>query len=142
MKPYLIAEVRDSDGKVIHEGGRRVRYQVMSPQTADFMRTAMERVVSEGGGKHAFTEKVSIAGKTGTAQIASGGKYTKGQYVASFVGFWPAEKPRYAMIISLGEPQGARYYGGQIAAPIFRLIAEDIVQVSPTEKDLMMTNVN
>ncbi len=46
------------------------------------------------------------------------------------------------MIISLGEPQGQRYYGGQIAAPIFKAIAEDIVQVSPTEKDLMRTKVD
>ena len=102
----------------------------------------MKRVVSEGGGKLAFSNKVSISGKTGTAQIASGGEYTKGQYVASFVGFWPSEKPKYVMIISLGEPQGARYYGGQIAAPIFKAIAEDIVQVSPTEKDLMRTKVD
>ena len=142
MKPYLIAEVRDSDGKVIHEGGRRVRYQVMSKQTADFMKAAMKRVVSEGGGKFAYTEKISIAGKTGTAQIASGGGYAKGHYVASFVGFWPAEKPKYVMIISLGEPQGARYYGGQIAAPIFKSIAEDIVQVSHTEKNITGTKVN
>jgi cell division protein FtsI (penicillin-binding protein 3)/stage V sporulation protein D (sporulation-specific penicillin-binding protein) len=142
LKPYLIAEVQDSDGKVIHKGGRRVRYQVMSPKTAEFMRNAMKMVVSEGGGKLAFTEKVSISGKTGTAQIATGGEYTKGHYVASFVGFWPSEKPKYVMIISLGEPQGARYYGGQIAAPIFKAIVEDIVQVSPPEKDLMKTELN
>ena len=89
----------------------------------------MKKVVSEGGGKAAFSEKVSIAGKTGTAQIASAGQYTKGHYVASFVGFWPAENPQYVMLISLGEPKGARYYGGQIATPVFKSIAEDIHQV-------------
>ena len=133
LKPYLVAEVLDSDGKVIHKGGRRVRYQVMSPATSEFMRSAMKKVVSEGGGKLASSEKVIIAGKTGTAQVAIGGEYVKGQYVASFVGFWPAEKPKYVMIISLGEPQGARYYGGQISAPIFKSIAEDISQISPSE---------
>ena len=133
LKPYLVSEVLDSDGKVIHKGGRRVRYQVMSPTTSEFMRSAMKKVVSEGGGKLASSEKVSIAGKTGTAQVAIGGEYVKGQYVASFVGFWPAEKPKYVMIISLGEPQGARYYGGQISAPIFKSIAEDISQISPSE---------
>ncbi|NLX85304.1 MAG: penicillin-binding protein 2 [Synergistaceae bacterium] len=136
LKPYLVAEVLDSDGKVIHKGGRRVRYQVMSAKTAEFMREAMKRVVSEGGGKQAFSEKISIAGKTGTAQIATGGQYVKGQYVASFVGFWPAEKPKYVMIISLGEPKGARYYGGQIAAPIFKSIAEDISQISPSDEPI------
>ena len=133
LKPYLVSEVLDSDGKVIHKGGRRVRYQVMSPTTSEFMRSAMKKVVSEGGGKLASSEKVIIAGKTGTAQVAIGGEYVKGQYVASFVGFWPAEKPKYVMIISLGEPQGARYYGGQISAPIFKSIAEDISQISPSE---------
>jgi len=142
LKPYLIAEVLDTDGKVIHKGGRRVRYQVMSPATSEFMRAAMKRVVSEGGGKMAYSPKVSIAGKTGTAQIAAAGEYSKGHYVASFVGFWPEEKPRYVMMISLGEPKGARYYGGQIAAPIFKSIAEDIMQISPSGNGPMKTKAN
>lgn len=142
LKPYLIAEVLDTDGKVIHKGGRRVRYQVMSPATSEFMRAAMKRVVSEGGGKMAYSPKVSIAGKTGTAQIAAAGEYSKGHYVASFVGFWPEEKPRYVMMISLGEPKGARYYGGQIAAPIFKSIAEDIMQISPSGNGPMRTKAN
>ena len=131
LKPYVIDEVRDSTGKVIHKGTRRVRYQVVSRQTSDFVREAMRRVVAEGGGKLAKSDKVTIAGKTGTAQIASSGQYVKGQYVASFVGFWPAEKPRYVMLVSIGEPKGARYYGGQIAAPVFKSIVEDIVQIAP-----------
>ena len=131
LKPYVIDEVRDSLGKVIHKGTRRVRYQVVSRQTSDFIREAMRRVVAEGGGKLAKSDKVSIAGKTGTAQIAASGQYAKGQYVASFVGFWPAEKPQYVMLISIGEPKGARYYGGQIAAPVFKSIVEDIVQIAP-----------
>lgn len=142
LKPYLIAEVLDTDGKVIHKGGRRVRYQVMSPATSEFMRAAMKRLVSEGGGKMAYSPKVSIAGKTGTAQIAAAGEYSKGHYVASFVGFWPEEKPRYVMMISLGEPKGARYYGGQIAAPIFKSIAEDIMQISPSGNGPMRTKAN
>lgn len=130
MKPYVVAEVRDSAGKIIHKGERRVRYQVISKETADFIRGSMRRVVSEGGGKLADTDKTEIAGKTGTAQIAQSGKYTKGQYVASFVGFWPADKPRYVMLISIGEPKGNKYYGGQIAAPVFKNIVEDVVQLS------------
>lgn len=129
LKPYLVKEVRDSNGKVIHKGSKRIRYQVISDNTSSFVRSAMKRVVSEGGGKAAFSDKVAIAGKTGTAQIASAGQYTKGHHVASFVGFWPADKPQYVMLISLGEPKGARYYGGQIAAPVFKSIAEDIYQV-------------
>ena len=133
LKPYIIEEVRDSNGKIIHKGSRRVRYQPLSKQTAEFIKSAMEMVVREGGGKAAFSKKVALAGKTGTAQISSGGEYSKGHYVASFVGFWPADKPRYVMLISLGEPKGARYYGGQLAAPLFKSIVEDIIDIAPGE---------
>lgn len=131
LKPYLVSEARDANGIIIYKGGKRLRYQVISMSTAGFMRDAMKLVVSEGGGKAAFSTKVSISGKTGTAQISSEGEYTKGRYVSSFVGFWPSDKPKYAMIISLGDPKGSRYYGGQIVAPIFKSIVEDIVQISP-----------
>lgn len=131
LKPYIVSEVRDSAGKIIHQGNRRAKYQVISKKTADFVRHAMKMVVAEGGGKLAKSAKVEVAGKTGTAQVAQSGQYKKGQYVASFVGFWPAEKPQYVMLISIGEPKGARYYGGQIAAPVFKSIVEDIVQISP-----------
>lgn len=130
LKPYIVGEVHDSQGELLHKGSRRVRYQVMSARTAAFLRNAMKMVVSDGGGKAAKSDKVAIAGKTGTAQIASSGEYAKGHYVASFVGFWPADKPEYVMLISLGEPKGERYYGGQISAPIFKAIAEDIEQVA------------
>ncbi|MDO5563140.1 MAG: penicillin-binding protein 2 [Synergistaceae bacterium] len=133
LKPYIIEEVQDSNGKIIHKGKRRVRYQSVSAETASFIRSAMKMVVSDGGGKGAKSSKVEIAGKTGTAQVASSGEYSKGHYVASFVGFWPPEKPEYAMLVSLGEPKGGRYYGGQISAPIFKSIAEDIVQIYPVK---------
>lgn len=129
LKPYIIDEVRDNDGILLHKGGRRERYQVMSGETASFIRGAMKKVVSDGGGKQAASGRTAIAGKTGTAQIASSGRYMKGQYVASFVGFWPADKPKYAMLISIGEPKGQRYYGGQLAAPVFKAIVEDVVQI-------------
>ncbi|MDO5116404.1 MAG: penicillin-binding transpeptidase domain-containing protein [Synergistaceae bacterium] len=131
LKPYIVDEVRDSQGSVIHKGTRRVRYQVISRQTSDFVRGAMQKVVAEGGGALAKSAMVAIAGKTGTAQIAQSGQYTKGQYVASFTGFWPAEKPCYVMLITIGEPKGKKYYGGQIAAPVFKSVVEDIVQISP-----------
>ena len=131
LKPYVVAEVRDSAGHIIHKGARRERYQVISKKTSDFIRQAMKMVVAEGGGKLAKSTKVIVAGKTGTAQIANSGQYKKGKYVASFVGFWPADKPQYVMLISIGEPKGAKFYGGQIAAPVFKSIVEDIVQIAP-----------
>ena len=92
----------------------------------------MKKVVDEGGGLLAKSDLVSIAGKTGTAQVASSGEYVKGLRVASFVGFWPADKPKYVMLITLGEPKGSKFYGGQIAAPVFKSIAEDVIQLMPS----------
>lgn len=130
LKPYIVDEVRDSGGNLLHKGSRRVRCQTMSKQTAEFIRSAMVKVVSEGGGAQAATKRVVVAGKTGTAQVASSGTYAKGQYVASFVGFWPADKPKYVMLISIGEPKGHRYYGGQLSAPVFKSIVEDVMQIT------------
>ena len=129
LKPYVIEEVKNASGKIIHQGKRRVRASVLSRGTADWLRAAMRKTVREGTGKIAGTEIVQIAGKTGTAQIAARGGYGKGQYVSSFVGFWPAENPEYVLLVALGEPAGSRYYGGEIAAPIFKAIVEDITQI-------------
>lgn len=134
LKPYIVDEARDSDGKLLHKGSRRVRYQVMSKQTASFIKSAMKMVVSDGGGKQAASKRVVIAGKTGTAQVAASGAYAKGQYVASFIGFWPVENPKYAMLISIGEPKGKRYYGGELAAPVFKSIVEDVVQITQVKQ--------
>lgn len=129
LKPYVVADVRNGNGDTIHQGKRRERAAVFSEGTAAYLREAMRRVVKEGTGKGADTPLAEVAGKTGTAQIAAGGEYAKGHYVASFVGFWPAREPRYVLLVVLGEPKGARYYGGELAAPLFRQIVEDMVQL-------------
>lgn len=130
LKPYIVGEVHGRNGELLHKGNKRVRYQVMSKETADFIRNAMKMVVSDGGGARAKSNRVVIAGKTGTAQVAVSGTYAKGHYDASFVGFWPADKPKYVMLISIGEPKGQRYYGGELAAPMFKAIVEDVVQIT------------
>jgi len=132
MKPYIVKEVIDSYGNVVHKGVPKVRGQVMSSETAAFLRSAMAMVVAEGGGKHAKSDIVKIAGKTGTAQVSERGQYQPGRYVGSFVGFWPAENPKYALLISIGEPQGS-YYGGVISAPVFKAVAEEIEKKVPKE---------
>ncbi|MDO4952564.1 MAG: penicillin-binding protein 2 [Synergistaceae bacterium] len=132
MKPYIVKEVTDHYGKTVHKGKPRIRAQVMSSETAAFIRSAMGMVVAEGGGQKAKSDKVPIAGKTGTAQVSERGRYQEGRYVGSFVGFWPVENPKYAMLISIGEPQGA-YYGGVISAPVFKAIVEEIETKIPKE---------
>ena len=128
FKPYIVDTVYGRDGKVVYKGTPKVRYQVISKGTADFIRTGMEQVVAAGGGRAAKSKTVEIAGKTGTAQVAEHGQYT-GRHNASFIGMWPASAPEYVMVITLGEPSVGSYYGGQIAAPCFKKVVEEIEKV-------------
>jgi stage V sporulation protein D (sporulation-specific penicillin-binding protein) len=96
--------------------------RVMTEATAARLRAALESVVTSGTGKAAKIANYSVAGKTGTAQLARGGVYVKGAYVSSFVGFVPASRPQIGILVAVTRPRG-QYYGGVVAAPAFREIA-------------------
>lgn len=120
LKPYIVQKVVAPNGDIIREGKKEVVRNAITPEIASQMRSMMESVVASGGGKRAGIKGYRIAGKTGTAQrLAEGGGYAEGQYIASFVGFVPADKPQYAMLVMVDTPRGA-FYGSQVAAPIFR----------------------
>ena len=136
LQPYVIKKVVAPNGDVVREGQKKVIRQVISKDTASKMRDMMEQVVIDGGGQSAAIKGYRIAGKTGTAEkLAEKGGYEKDKYIASFVGFVPADKPKYAMIVMIDDPQGA-FYGSQVAAPIFRdtlqqiLVAKGIQPIS------------
>ena len=125
MKPLLVKEIRDNNGKVIERFEPQKVRQVISPETSEKLRRILEKVVNEGTGKRAFIDGYRVAGKTGTAQKVGKGGYVPGKYVASFVGFAPANDPQVAALVVVDEPQGYPYYGGTVAAPIFKRVVED-----------------
>lgn len=127
LRPQIVREVRDKSGTVIRAFRPDLVARVLDAQTAETEKGILEKVVEEGTGKNTFIEGLRIAGKTGTAQKVGEGGYVPGKYVASFVGFAPADKPVIAMIVIIDEPVGP-YYGGVIAAPVFRALAQDILQ--------------
>jgi len=104
---------------------RREPRRVMSVENARKLRVHMEAVCTSGTGKAAKIPGYSVAGKTGTAQIAKNGRYGHG-YVASFVGFLPVKKPRLAILVSVWHPRRGQY-GGVVSAPVFREIARQTV---------------
>ena len=127
LQPYIIDRIVAPNGEVIRKGEKKVVRNVITPEVAAQMRAMMEKVVSEGGGKTARIKGYRIAGKTGTAQkISEYGGYAAGQYIASFVGFVPADKPQYAMLVVLDNPRGA-FYGSQVSAPVFRDTLQQIL---------------
>ncbi len=127
LQPYIVKKIVAPNGDVISEKKPKPVRRVMSGKVAGQLRAMMEKVVDGGGGKNAAIKGYRIAGKTGTAErIAENGGYAKGKYISSFVGFVPADKPRYAMLVMLDTPQGA-FYGSQVAAPIFRDTLQQIL---------------
>lgn len=126
MKPHLLKEVVDAEGKTIKRIEPEAVKQVISKETANELSLILERVVQNGTGRNAFIEGYRVAGKTGTAQkIAPSGGYLSNEYVASFVGFAPANNPRLACIVVIDAPSGYPYYGGTVAAPVLREIMRD-----------------
>ncbi|MFP4081548.1 MAG: peptidoglycan D,D-transpeptidase FtsI family protein [Candidatus Aminicenantes bacterium] len=103
--------------------------RVISEQTASTLASILEKVVEKGTGKNARLQGYRIAGKTGTAQKfnPASGTYSSSSHTASFVGFVIAEKPIFSMMVVIDDPQG-QYYGGLVAAPVFRKIAAQVLQ--------------
>ncbi len=136
MQPYVVQSVTDAAGNEIVHFGPHVVRRAVSAETARTVTKIMETVTTEGGtGENAAIEGYSVAGKTGTAQEADDkGGYARGLYVSSFAGFVPAENPRATIVVIVTEPQ-KDHYGGTVAGPAFREIAEGILQylgVQPT----------
>jgi len=126
MKPYVVSDVLSPAGDVIKRTTPQVERRVVSKATAETVKNILKTVVEEGGtATQAYIHGNLVAGKTGTAQIfdTKTGHYSKSKYVSSFVGFVPADDPKFALIVVIYEPQ-KHIYGGLVAAPVFKNIIE------------------
>jgi cell division protein FtsI/penicillin-binding protein 2 len=100
-------------------------HRVISARTAAQLRQMLEGVLAPGGtASEVSVPGYTLAGKTGTSQVAVDGGYSESRYIASFVGFAPAEHPRLLVTVVVNQPQGGNYYGGTVAAPAFGEIAK------------------
>jgi cell division protein FtsI (penicillin-binding protein 3) len=127
IAPHLVREIQDANGQVI-ERTTPETHRVLSVETARTLRPMLESVTLNGTAKAAQLDGYTAAGKTGTAQKIDPKTraYSKTKYVASFVGFAPVENPAVVIIVVIDEPAGS-YYGGTVAAPVFRDIAESVL---------------
>jgi cell division protein FtsI (penicillin-binding protein 3)/stage V sporulation protein D (sporulation-specific penicillin-binding protein) len=126
LSPFIVQEAIDARGEVIYRGQRKVVRDVLTDETCRWLRRTMRDTVLSGTGRQAGTPVTEVAVKTGTAQVAERGKYVRGRYVSSIVGFWPYSNPQYLLLIVIGEPSGGVFFGGELAAPAFRKIVEDM----------------
>jgi cell division protein FtsI (penicillin-binding protein 3) len=136
VKPLFVREIR-RNGKVIQQIRPIViNQQIVSPDAIGKAKALLEGVVTEGTGAGIRSPHYSIAGKTGTAQIAAGNKgYRQGtklvQYKGSFVGYFPADNPKYSCIVVIVNPKKGKYYGGAVAAPVFRELSDKLFAIRP-----------
>jgi cell division protein FtsI (penicillin-binding protein 3) len=123
VEPRIVKRIADEQGNTVLEPPRGAPRRVMSEKTAAVLNEILKNVVSRGTGEKAAIAEHVVAGKTGTAQKAVRGGYSADKYVGSFVGYVPADQPRLVILVVIDEPRG-EHYGGTVAAPVFREVAE------------------
>lgn len=139
VKPHLVSEIRTPEGQPVYSFRDDDKKRIISEKTAAAMRDILKKVVEEGGtATSAAMDGNQVAGKTGTAQLVDPRtkRYSKDRFIGSFVGFVPADKPKIAMIVVLYEPKG-QSYGGVVAAPVFKAVAEQALSYMNVPRDQM-----
>jgi cell division protein FtsI (penicillin-binding protein 3) len=130
MKPFIVERITDEKGKVVQSFKPEVVRKVLSDETSKKMKTVLKATTEKGGtGEWAVPAGYEVAGKTGTAQKIDSllGGYSEDRYNSGFMGFVPADDPRLVLLVVIDEPQGTATTGGQVAAPVFRAIAEKVL---------------
>jgi cell division protein FtsI (penicillin-binding protein 3) len=143
VKPQFVSEIKEWN-KVIKTYNKEViNPKICSDETIGKLKAVLQNAVKRGTGKDLYSKNFSMSGKTGTAQ-ANYGKNggSEKHYISSFVGFFPAENPKYSCIVVVHKPNtsGNNYYGADVAGPVFKRIAQKIFTDSPSTNEI--TNLN
>ena len=127
MKPFIVKEIRNSDGQTVKEFAPQKIRRVISPPIAKRIKDILVMVTEEGTGQLAKVSDFKVAGKTGTSQkLEPNGAYSHSKHIASFIGFAPADDPLIAIVVTVDEPR-PYYFGGAVSAPVFKRIAQETV---------------
>ncbi len=141
MKPMIVKSVVDQDNTPVFQYQPQQVGQVITPRAAMLMTTALRKVVTpEGTAPQAAVQNYDVAGKTGTAQKIENGQYVR-KYYSSFIGYFPAANPEISILVSLDDPTDGAYYGGSVAGPVFRAVAEKVAQYLGIEPQTPQTQV-
>ena len=128
MKPYIVKSLNEPvTNTIILENKPTIVRKVISEETSEKVRFALESVVANGTGRNAYIENYRVGGKTGTAQKVKNGVYMVGNYIVSFIGFLPADDPEVVVYIAIDYPKGITQYGGTVSAPIAREVLLDSI---------------
>ncbi|WP_224996460.1 penicillin-binding protein [Cesiribacter sp. SM1] len=125
MRPMLVSSIRRADKLEQEFLPQVMQEKICSAQTLESVRKMLEGVVEHGTANNIRNSHYPIAGKTGTAQTLENGRYAK-KYYTSFVGYFPADRPKYSAIVVIDNPKGYNQYGSDVAAPVFKEIADKV----------------
>ena len=135
MQPYIVQKIFNDQGVMLQEFRPKVKEQVITEETSAMMREALKGVLTSGTGRRAILDgNVEAFGKTGTARKIINGVYDPRRHFASFMGFFPADKPQYGMLFMLDDPAGDAD-GGGVAAPLFKKVGDAVMRYRLTGRD-------
>lgn len=136
VKPQFVSEIKEWNKTIKKFDVEVINPRVCSPETNKKLKAVLQNVVKKGTGSKLYSKDFSMAGKTGTAQMNYGGKQGKSAlyYASSFVGYFPADHPKYSCIVVVHKPNTAKnnYYGADVAGPVFKRIAQKIFTDAPS----------
>ena len=143
VKPQFVSEIKEWNKTIKKYDKQVINPKICSDETIKKLRAVLQNVVKKGTGSKLYSKDFSMAGKTGTAQAnyAKNGGNDK-HYISSFVGFFPAENPKYSCIVVVHKPNtsGNNYYGADVAGPVFKRIAQKIFTDSPSTNEIKNLN--
>ena len=131
VTPHFALKAENVEGDLVEKFGYKEKKGVVSKETSDTMKYVLEKVISEGTGSKGQVEGYKVGGKTATSQKLPRGS---GRYIASFMGFAPADNPKVIAMAIIDEPEGI-YYGGQVAAPVISELYRNILPYLLEEKE-------
>lgn len=135
VKPQLVKEIRDNGALIKQYKTEILNPMIASKETIGKAQAMLEGVCLYGTGRTVTSKYFDVAGKTGTARVAtSSSGYNDGMYLASFVGYFPTDKPKYSMMVTFNNPRGG-YYGASVAGPVFKEIAEKVFALQGFTKE-------
>ena len=137
LKPYVVKTISEPETNlVILENKIEVVRRVISEETSNMVRYALESVVANGTGHNSYIENYRVGSKTGTAQKVENGVYLSGNYILSFIGFMPANEPKVIVYVAVNNPKGITQYGGTVSAPIAKNVLTTAIDDLDIKPDL------
>lgn len=141
VKPQFVSEIKEWNKTIKKYDKQVINKSICDQETINKLKAVLKNVVKRGTGSKLYSKDFSMAGKTGTAQVDYHKKEGSMYYASSFVGFFPAEEPKYSCIVVVHKPNvSAGYYGADVAGPVFKRIAQKIFTDAPTTNEVKNLN--